>query len=283
MNTAIYIDADNVSYKCIDDIINKSKQYNVISKKIYADWTQENMKKWAERAKQHGFEGIQCFGNNFKQTSDIYMVTDIINDIYSNNYLECIILATSDIDFTRLCQIVKVKNKKLIIFTPQKSSLANMSENSSILNSNKRKYTDKNNNLYFDKNLKEDYSDSINNYFEESVESEGNNDFIDKLDLLKIPFENCNLMNISKYKKKLKKIMKQFTINYKFDLNHVDVELKKYPKHFGVVRKKGTFKVIALYHLHKYSKKDIKNEWIDSSHHEILRYYSPEKLISILN
>lgn len=294
MNTAIYIDADNVSYKCIDDIINKSKQYNVISKKIYADWTQENMKKWAERAKQYGFEGIQCFGNNFKQTSDIYMVTDIINDIYSNNYLECIILATSDIDFTRLCQIVKVNNKKLIIFAPQKSSLSNMSENSSILkNPKKRKHVDKSNDFYSNKNFfdfkenssKEEYysNDSINNYFGETVESEGNNDIIDKLDLLKIPFENCNLMNISKYKKKLKKIMKQFTINYKFDLNHVDVELKKYPKHFGVIRKKGAFKVIALYHLHKYSKKDIKNEWIDSSHHEILHYYSPEKLISILN
>ena len=303
MNTTIYIDADNVSYKFIDDIINKSKQYNVISKKIYADWTQENMKKWAERAKRHGFEGIQCFGNNFKQTSDIYMVTDIINDIYSNNYLDCIILATSDIDFTRLCQIVKIKNKKLIIFTPQKSSLSNMSENSSLLkNSKKRKHIDKPSDFYSNNNFsnvkeefltskeefltsKEEYysNDSINNYFGETVESEGNDDIINKLDLLKIPFENCNVMNISKYKKKLKKIMKNFTINYKFDLNHVDVELKKYPKYFGVIRKKGAFKIIALYHLHKYSKKDIRNEWIDSSHHEILHYYSPEKLISILN
>ena len=94
MNSAIYIDADNVSYKCMEDILDKAKNYNIISKKIYADWTQDNMKKWGEKAKKHGFEGIQCFGNNFKQTSDIYMVTDIINDMYSNQYLECIILAT---------------------------------------------------------------------------------------------------------------------------------------------------------------------------------------------
>jgi len=133
MNGAIYIDADNVSYKCIDDIITKLSDYNIISKKIYADWTNESMKKWAEKARKYGFEGIQCFGNKFKQTSDVYMITDVINDLYTNNHLQVIILATSDIDFTRLCHIIKSKNKKLVIFTPQKSSLENMSENSKII------------------------------------------------------------------------------------------------------------------------------------------------------
>lgn len=276
MNTAIYIDADNVSYKCIDDILSKATQYNIISKKIYADWTQDNMKKWADRAKKYGFEGVQCFGNSFKQTSDIYMVTDIINDIYSNNYLECIILATSDIDFTRLCQIVKVKNKKLIIFTPQKSSLANMSEHSTLLKKvNKRKY-------------KEEYSDEmIDNYFDVTIESEGNDNRISKLDLLKIPFENgiekCNVMNISNYKKRIKEVIDNYTLDYKFDLNHVDVELKKFPKYFGVIRKRGSYKVIAIYHLHQYKTKDLKNENINKYHHEILEYYSPEKLISLFN
>ena len=248
MNSAIYIDADNVSYKCMEDILDKAKNYNIISKKIYADWTQDNMKKWGEKAKKHGFEGIQCFGNNFKQTSDIYMITDIINDMYSNQYLECIILATSDIDFTRLCQIIKVNNKKLIIFTPQQSSLANMSENSSMLSSKRRK-------------IEYEFDD-------DTIESEGNYEEIDRLELLKLPFENCNVYNISKYKKILKNIMKNYNITYKFDINHVDIELKKFPKYFKIVKKKGAYKILAIY------KKEIKNLLINSSVNEILSYYS---------
>ena len=31
-------------------------------------------------------EGIQCFGSDKKQTSDIYMVTDIISDLFNNQF-----------------------------------------------------------------------------------------------------------------------------------------------------------------------------------------------------
>ena len=78
MNCAIYIDADNVSYKSIEEILSKASNCNIIIKKIFADWTDESMKKWAKKSKEYGFQGIQCFGNDKKQTSDIYMITDII-------------------------------------------------------------------------------------------------------------------------------------------------------------------------------------------------------------
>ena len=81
------------------------------------------MRKWAKRARNHGFQGIQCFGNDKKQTSDIHMITDIINDLYTNPHIDMIISATSDIDFTHLCHLIKAKNKKLVIFTPQKSNI----------------------------------------------------------------------------------------------------------------------------------------------------------------
>ena len=129
MNCAIYIDADNVSYKSLEEVLYRANNCNVIIKKIFADWTHESMKKWAAKSKRHGFQGIQCFGNEKKQTSDIYMVTDIINDLYTNKHIEMVILATADIDFTHLCHIIKAKNKKLVIFAPQKSNITNMQNN----------------------------------------------------------------------------------------------------------------------------------------------------------
>jgi hypothetical protein len=260
MNGAIYIDADNVSYKCIDDIITKSSDYNIISKKIYADWTHESMKKWAEKARKYGFEGIQCFGNKFKQTSDVYMITDVINDLYTNNHLQVIILATSDIDFTRLCHIIKSKNKKLVIFTPQKSSLENMSENSKIISD---KFTNSENITMPKKSKKRKKRNNL-------------------LELLKKPFDNCNVLNISKYKKKLKSLMIYENISYKFDFNHIDTELRKYPKYFGIIKRKNTFKIIGIFHLHQYKINDIKQEWIDSSYQEILNYYKPQQIINII-
>ena len=84
MNCAIYIDADNISYKHANEIITKASNSNVIIKKIYADWSSEQMKNWVVKAKEYGFQGVQCFGNFKKQTSDIYMITDIFIDIYNN-------------------------------------------------------------------------------------------------------------------------------------------------------------------------------------------------------
>ena len=43
MNCAIYIDADNVSYKSISHILSNANDDNIILKKIYADWTNINM------------------------------------------------------------------------------------------------------------------------------------------------------------------------------------------------------------------------------------------------
>ena len=137
MNCAIYIDADNVSYKSVEEILARANNCNVIIKKIFADWTDEAMKKWAVKARKYGFQGIQCFGNERKQTSDVYMVTDIISDLFNNQFIDMVILATSDIDFTHLCHIIKEKNKKLVIFAPQKSNITNFQELIDLANNEK--------------------------------------------------------------------------------------------------------------------------------------------------
>lgn len=214
MKCAIYIDADNVSYKSVNQIMSTCKDSDIIIKKIYSDWTDVKMKNWSDKAKEYGFQGIQCFGSKKKQTSDIYMITDIINDLYSNNFIEKIILATSDIDFTNLCHVIKSKNKKLIIFTPQKSSLSNLKSEEET---------------------------------EEHVYKKPRLNNIDKsetlINILKEPLLNNNTMTISKYKKELKKILPK---NLDIDFNHIDKELKKYPKHFSITNKCGAYKISII-------------------------------------
>lgn len=235
MNCAIYIDADNVSYKSLEEIIYQSNNCNIIIKKIYADWCNESMKKWSLRAKNFGFQGIQCFGNNYKQTSDIYMITDIINDLYTNSNIEMIVLATSDIDFTHLCHIIKAKNKKLVIFTPQKSAIE--SNDSS-------------------KNL-QSFPEKKNKKKKKVTKVEPEIEIDPKLDyLIKALGENLFLY-ISSFKKNLKDIIPK---NEKImDINHIDKELIKYPKYFKLVTKGNKIKVCGLFHLHKYTKENFKN------------------------
>ncbi len=243
MNCAIYIDADNVSFKNIEEIINRSNNCNIIIRKIYADWTNESMKKWAGKAKQYGFQGIQCFGNSFKQTSDIYMITDIINDIYTNTNIEMIILATSDIDFTHLCHIIKYHNKKLVIFTPQKSSISNLveSEDKKIekVKKNKKKKNKKNKIL----------SDTEIEIFDE------------KLEYLKEAMKDSVSIYVSKFKKNLKEIIP----NDKklFDVNHIDKELVKYPNHFKIKVKGNKMKIYGLFYLHDYNKDELKKNELE--------------------
>lgn len=262
MNCAIYIDADNVSYKNLDEIIYQSNNCNIIIKKIYADWTSGFMQKWAKKAKQYGFQGIQCFGNEYKQTSDIYMITDIINDLYTNKNIEMVVLATSDIDFTHLCHIIKSHNKKLLIYTPQKSSITNLIESEENYSEIKTKTKNKK------KNKKIKTSDSENNYNE-------------ALGYLKEAMKDCLSIYISKYKQNLREIV---PINKKlFDLNHIDKDLVKYPKDFGLIKKGNKVKIYGLFHLFKYTKNEFINnkEDLQVKYKEILDNFNYSKILEL--
>lgn len=265
MNCAIYIDADNVSYKNLDEIIYQSNNCNIIIKKIYADWTSGLMQKWAKKAKQNGFQGIQCFGNDFKQTSDIYMITDIINDLYTNKNIEMVVLATSDIDFTHLCHIIKSHNKKLLIYTPQKSSISNLVESDEISSEKK----------VIIKKKKKNKKQKISNY-ENIIDT-----YDENLEYLKSAMKDCLSIYISKYKQNLRKIVPAG--KKLFDLNHIDKDLVKYPKDFGLVKKGNKVKIYGLFHLFKYSKNEFINnkEDLQVKYKEILDNFNYSKILDL--
>tara|TARA_B100000524_G_scaffold332640_1_gene219977 strand:+ start:2062 stop:2853 length:792 start_codon:yes stop_codon:yes gene_type:complete len=262
MNCAIYIDADNVSYKSLEEILMRGNNNNVIIKKIYADWTNYSMNKWAEKAKKYGFQGIQCFGNEKKQTSDIYMVTDIVSDLYNNNFIEMVILATSDIDFTHLCHLIKQKNKKLVIFAPQKSNITNL-----VTESKKEKNLPK----LVEENLPK------------AKKSKKNTTNDEYLQYLIMAMKDSISIYISNYKKNLRKVVPS---NLKgLDINHIDKTLTNYPKHFKLMKKGNKIKIFGLFHLHKYSKDEFQknNKEIENKYNELFKVYNFKSVSKIIH
>ena len=123
--SCLYIDADNVSYKCIEDIFSHIKVEELIVKKIYGDWSKPELKNWINIVIDYGLEPIQCFRIGKKQSTDIKLITDVTNDICSNNNINHIYLVSSDIDFTHLCQLIRQKSIYLTILSLQESVLKN--------------------------------------------------------------------------------------------------------------------------------------------------------------
>lgn len=127
--SSLYIDADNISYKCMDMIYNNVDFDNLIIKKIYGDWSKSELKNWTDIVLDYGLEPIQCFRIGKKQSTDIKLITDLTNDICSNKNINHIYLVSSDSDFTHICQLIRKKSIKLTVLSLQKSILQNYANN----------------------------------------------------------------------------------------------------------------------------------------------------------
>lgn len=119
---AIYIDGDNMSPKMMPLLKSKvSELGDTCILKVYRDWSQEDSKKWIELYPTYKFEAIQCFRQPKKQSTDVYMITDLMNDVYTNPFISHVVLATCDSDFVHLCHQIKKIGKKLILIGKDKN------------------------------------------------------------------------------------------------------------------------------------------------------------------
>lgn len=128
---ALYIDADNISYNYIIDIFNSINYSNhkLYIKKIYCDWSKTESKNCAKIINNYGLEPIQCFRIGKKQSTDIKLITDVITDINIYNNIDNIFIATSDVDFTYLCQTLKKMGKNITLFCLQETILTKYVDN----------------------------------------------------------------------------------------------------------------------------------------------------------
>ena len=117
VKVALFIDAENISYKAADFIVSSAKSYgDLIVKKIYADWSKPSVKDWKEAIGKHSLMTEHQFTfSKGKNASDISLMIDAICYLFEKR-IDVFCLATGDSDFTRLVQVLRARDKKIIGF-----------------------------------------------------------------------------------------------------------------------------------------------------------------------
>lgn len=100
---ALLIDAENVSPKYIKVILSEVSMYGTPAyKRIYGDWTTNEMSSWKKVLSEHNIQPIQQFRyTQGKNASDSALIIDAMDILYAKN-VDGFCLVSSDSDFTRL-------------------------------------------------------------------------------------------------------------------------------------------------------------------------------------
>lgn len=107
MNTlkkyALLIDAENTNIKYLNHIFNELRSYGIITyKRMYGDFTKEELKEWNARALDYAIVPIQQpHYSKYKNAADIMMVIDAMDILYEKN-VDGFCIVSNDSDFTRL-------------------------------------------------------------------------------------------------------------------------------------------------------------------------------------
>src|SRR5215510_42934 len=100
---AVLIDADNTQPTIIEGLLNEVAKYGIASvKRIYGDWTSNNLRSWKDKLLEYAIQPIQQFSYTAgKNATDSAMIMDAMDLLYSEN-LDGFCIVSSDSGFTRL-------------------------------------------------------------------------------------------------------------------------------------------------------------------------------------
>ncbi|HEY0973126.1 MAG TPA: NYN domain-containing protein [Solimonas sp.] len=100
---AVLIDADNTQPAIAGPLLAEIAKYGVANvKRIYGDWTTDNLNGWKKVLVQHAIQPIQQFGyTTGKNATDSAMIIDAMDLLYTGRF-DGFCLVSSDSDFTRL-------------------------------------------------------------------------------------------------------------------------------------------------------------------------------------
>lgn len=100
---ALLIDADNISHKYVDAIIEETTKYGTCTyRRIYGDWAKPHLKGWKEVSLDHALSAVQQYSyTTAKNATDTAMVIDAMDMLHTAD-LHGFILVSSDSDFTPL-------------------------------------------------------------------------------------------------------------------------------------------------------------------------------------
>ena len=100
---AVLIDADNVPYANIKEMLDEIAKYgNPTIKRIYADWTKQAVSGWKNVLLENAITPIQQYSyTTGKNSSDSALIIDAMDLLYSEK-VNGFCIVSSDSDFTRL-------------------------------------------------------------------------------------------------------------------------------------------------------------------------------------
>lgn len=100
---ALLIDADNISHKYVDAIIEETTKYGTCTyRRIYGDWAKPHLKSWKDVSLDHALTAVQQYSYTAaKNATDTAMVIDAMDMLHTSD-LTGFILVSSDSDFTPL-------------------------------------------------------------------------------------------------------------------------------------------------------------------------------------
>jgi hypothetical protein len=122
MHLAVLIDADNTSPALIGDILAEVASLGTASvKRIYGDFTTQNLAGWRTALAEHAIQPVQQFRNTVgKNASDSALIIDAM-DLLHTRELQGFCIVSSDSDFTRLATRIREDGLPVYGFGEQKT------------------------------------------------------------------------------------------------------------------------------------------------------------------
>jgi len=112
---AVLIDADNIPAKHAEVILKEIITFGEPAlRRVYGDWSGEQLRGWADTAREHGLVAHQETANTKgKNASDIGLVIDAMDILHSGRF-DGFVLVTSDSDFTALANRIREQGLQVI-------------------------------------------------------------------------------------------------------------------------------------------------------------------------
>ena len=110
---ALFVDGDNANWKKFTDIYNNIRTFGkILIRKVYFDFN--NKSEWINICMKHGIEPVLVPNLPSKNSSDIRMITDIMETLYENKLVTTFIILSADSDFSHVANKLRMKGKTVI-------------------------------------------------------------------------------------------------------------------------------------------------------------------------
>ena len=105
---AVLIDGDNAQSSLLPQMLVEAGRHGQVTvRRIYGDWTTQNMNSWKETLNYHAFQPIQQFRYTIgKNATDSAMIIDAM-DLLHSGVVDGFCLVSSDSDYTRLATRIR--------------------------------------------------------------------------------------------------------------------------------------------------------------------------------